>query len=89
MILVGLGIYGYSKFSDRTTLLSSAIVTTPNIQKTTSSYSYQCDGRIYCSQMTSCAEAKFFLQNCPNVRMDSDNDGVPCEQQWCTNPFAK
>ena len=45
--------------------------------------SYKCDGRIYCSQMTSCAEAKFFLENCPGVKMDGDNDGIPCEKQWC------
>jgi hypothetical protein len=44
---------------------------------------FKCDGRIYCSQMTSCEEAKFFLENCPGVKMDGDNDGVPCEQQWC------
>jgi len=44
---------------------------------------YQCDGRVYCSQMTSCAEAKYFLKNCPGVKMDGDSDGVPCERQWC------
>jgi cold shock CspA family protein len=53
------------------------------------SLSYRCDGRIYCSQMTSCAEATFFLQNCPGVKMDGDGDGVPCEQQWCTGPGAR
>ena len=42
-----------------------------------------CDGRTYCSQMTSCKEATFFLNNCPDTKMDGDNDGVPCEQQWC------
>ena len=47
------------------------------------SASFKCDGRIYCSQMTSCAEAKFFLENCPDVKMDGDNDGIPCEKQWC------
>jgi hypothetical protein len=47
------------------------------------STSFKCDGRIYCSQMTSCAEAKFFLENCPGVKMDGDNDGIPCEKQWC------
>jgi hypothetical protein len=47
------------------------------------STSYKCDGRVYCSQMTSCAEAKFFLANCPGVKMDGDNDGIPCERQWC------
>ena len=44
---------------------------------------YKCDGRTYCSQMTSCEEATYFLRNCPGVKMDGNNDGVPCEQQWC------
>lgn len=44
---------------------------------------FSCDGRAYCSQMTSCEEATFFLRNCPGVKMDGNNDGVPCEQQWC------
>ncbi|MFZ1679714.1 MAG: excalibur calcium-binding domain-containing protein, partial [Rhizobiaceae bacterium] len=45
--------------------------------------SFKCDGRTHCSQMTSCEEATFFLRNCPNVKMDGNNDGVPCEKQWC------
>lgn len=44
---------------------------------------FQCDGRTHCSQMTSCAEATFFIRNCPGTKMDGDNDGVPCESQWC------
>ena len=44
---------------------------------------YQCDGRVYCSEMTSCAEARFFLKNCRGVKMDGNHDGEPCEQQWC------
>jgi len=47
--------------------------------------SFRCDGRKFCSQMTSCAEAKYFLANCPGVKMDGDGNGVPCERQWC-NP---
>lgn len=43
----------------------------------------RCDGRTHCSQMRSCAEATYFLQHCPNTQMDGDNDGVPCERQWC------
>ena len=50
---------------------------------------FRCDGRTYCSQMTSCTEAKFFLQNCPGTKMDGNHDGIPCEQQWCTSPLAK
>ena len=45
--------------------------------------SFTCDGRTHCSQMTSCAEATYFLQNCPGTKMDGDNDGVACESQWC------
>ena len=44
---------------------------------------FSCDGRTRCSQMTSCEEAEYFLRNCPGVEMDGDNDGVPCESQWC------
>jgi hypothetical protein len=44
---------------------------------------FKCDGRTYCSQMTSCEEAAFFLKNCPGTKMDGDNDGIPCEKQWC------
>lgn len=47
------------------------------------SAAFSCDGRIYCSQMTSCAEATYFLQHCPGVKMDGGGDGVPCESQWC------
>lgn len=44
---------------------------------------FKCDGRTHCSQMRSCEEATYFLQNCPNVKMDGNNDGIPCEMQWC------
>jgi hypothetical protein len=51
--------------------------------KENSSTNSKCDGRIHCSQMKSCDEATFFLRNCPGVKMDGDNDGIPCENQWC------
>ena len=48
---------------------------------------FTCDGRQYCSQMTSCEEAMYFLENCPDVKMDGERDGegdgIPCERQWC------
>lgn len=43
---------------------------------------YKCDGRQYCSQMTSYAEAKYFNLYCPNTKMDGDRDGIPCERQF-------
>lgn len=71
--------YGYSRFP-RTVLEPSAVQA-----KTTSPARpiFKCDGRTMCSQMTSCAEAQYFLEHCPNTKMDGNNDGEPCEQQWC------
>ena len=40
---------------------------------------FRCDGRQYCTQMSSRAEAVFFINNCPNTKMDGDHDGRPCE----------
>jgi hypothetical protein len=40
---------------------------------------YSCDTRQYCSEMTSCDEARWHLQECGLTRLDSDGDGVPCE----------
>lgn len=66
--------------------LPSTIVATPTANL---SANYNCDGRRLCSQMTSCEEATYFLRHCPNTEMDGDNDGVPCESQWCTGPFGR
>ena len=53
------------------------------VEATSEAPRFVCDGRVYCSQMHSCEEATFFLQNCPGVKMDGEGDGVPCEKQWC------
>ena len=50
---------------------------------TTLKSQFRCDGRTRCPQMKSCAEATFFVKNCPGVQMDGDHDGIPCEEQWC------
>ena len=44
----------------------------------------QCKKKIYCSQMKSCEEAKYYLKKCGKyAKMDGDRDGIPCEKQWC------
>lgn len=43
---------------------------------------FSCDGRQHCSQMHSYEEARFFIRNCPNTKMDGDGDGIPCEKQF-------
>lgn len=50
---------------------------------TTDFSQFSCQGKQHCAQMTSCEEAKFYLKNCPNVKIDGDKDGIPCERQHC------
>lgn len=69
-------------YNDNSTAENAAINTkAASANSATSQFS--CDGRKHCSQMTSCAEATYFLQHCPNTQMDGNGDGVPCEKQWC------
>ncbi|HEY6133285.1 MAG TPA: thermonuclease family protein [Rubrivivax sp.] len=65
---------------------ASAVNITPaavTLPAAATSAAYRCDGRTHCSQMSSCAEATYFLRHCPGVKMDGNRDGVPCEKQWC------
>lgn len=42
--------------------------------------SYSCQPRRYCSQISSCEEAHWYLNNCSwGSKLDRDGDGVPCE----------
>jgi hypothetical protein len=87
-IIAGLGWYGYTKYQDasqRSAMesLSDSNEVSESRSETGSPSLFTCDGRTYCSQMTSCAEATYFIQHCPNTKMDGNNDGVPCEKQWC------
>lgn len=62
----------------------AAVPTVPSTPPPAVVTGFRCDGRTHCPQMRSCAEAKYFLANCPGVKMDGDRDGIPCEDQWCT-----
>ena len=45
--------------------------------------SFRCEtGKTHCSHMRSYEEALFYVRNCPNVSMDGDGDGEPCESQF-------
>ena len=79
-LLVLVGLFSiYSRFSAESmaplpvSSFNQEEVSTP--QATT--FIRQCDGRQHCSQMTSCEEATWFLQNCPNTKMDGEGDGIP------------
>jgi cold shock CspA family protein len=102
-LVAALGWYGYSRYAQRVVQIEAAAQSADPSPAPASLFEpaqqiqpaqptpirFNCDGRKYCSQMTSCKEAKLFLQNCLGMEMDGNHDGVPCEQQWCTSLFAK
>lgn len=59
----------------------------PGLASSGAATAWRCDGRAHCSQMSSCDEARWFLDHCPGMQMDGDGDGIPCETQWCTGAF--
>ena len=59
--------------------LVPSYTTKSKTNKSQSIAKFNCDGRQHCSQMTTRAEAEYFIKNCSNVKMDGDNDGIPCE----------
>ncbi len=89
LVMAALAWYGYGQLtSDDTRRAGAGLPTTATPLRAQDAAAvpapqFTCDGRTHCSAMTSCAEATFFIQNCPNTRMDGNNDGIPCEQQWC------
>ncbi len=76
--------YGRAQLSTRSdaepTVLS---ILDPAPAAASSARHFSCSGKVYCSEMASCEEATFYLHHCPNVKVDGDGDGIPCETQWC------
>lgn len=79
-LLIGAGGTIFNFFQSGSVQRVSAVTQHTN---TTNSSRYNCEGKIHCSEMTSCEEATFYIRNCPGTKMDGDGDGVPCERQWC------
>jgi cold shock CspA family protein len=78
LVITGcLGAFAYSRYNRSKALPELPAPVTSNPAK------YACDGRTMCREMTSCQEATWFIRNCPDTKMDGDDDGVPCESQWC------
>lgn len=51
-----------------------------------------CGNKRHCAQMNSCLEARFYLKHCGVKSLDSDEDGVPCEnlcQEASPTPLSK
>ncbi len=88
VIMIAIGVYGFNQYSRNRDFHRVVDVAAPvrgesPVVVPAPTTKFQCDGRTHCSQMTSCAEATFFLKSCPGTQMDGNNDGIPCERQWC------
>lgn len=57
----------------------TAQIQPPHIPQPSRSGGFTCVGKRFCREMTSCAEARFYLTQCGVRRLDGDHDGIPCE----------
>ena len=82
-IFIGIYVYSYlyPSFKARETTYYNS--STSDLETQNYKNNFTCSGKIYCSEMISCAEAYFYLNNCPGTKLDGNNDGEPCERQWC------
>jgi cold shock CspA family protein len=88
LMLAAVGWYGYSRFATERTRPPASVAPVIQTLPFAPAQTFTCDGRTRCSQMTSCAEATFFVKQCPGTQMDGDGDGKPCESQWCGGSWA-
>ena len=92
LLILGLAVWGgYRHFNPSAPTTAAPLAaaparasSTPERVLPTPAARFSCDGRQHCSQMRSCEEATYFIRNCPDTKMDGDNDGVPCESQHCS-----
>jgi cold shock CspA family protein len=82
LVVVGVAAFIYRKIPIKefdSTPVESGEVETAAVEPTEH---FQCQGKVWCSEMTSYEEAVFYLRNCPGTKMDGDGDGIPCENQF-------
>lgn len=57
----------------------------PRESQSSTRFNRSCGAKRHCSEMTSCAEARFYLRQCGIRALDGDHDGIPCES-LCAPP---
>lgn len=82
LIVIGAAIFVYHKVSKEKTFINQVKTPTVETQPEEQTEQFQCQGKVWCSQMSSYEEAVFYLRNCPGTKMDGDGDGDPCERQF-------
>lgn len=83
LLLLGMGLLGYQYYQESFSQVTGKNSARQAVVLEEQESSFICDGRQHCSEMSSCEEAEFFNRNCPDTKMDGDNDGIPCERQLC------
>ena len=73
------GLWSPSTCNGELTAATQVQTTTTSQSSTTSTTFGACGTKTTCSQMTSCDEAKYFLNACEVTKLDRDSDGTPCE----------
>ena len=82
LFVIGAAIFVYLKVSKEKTFINQVKTPPVETQPVRQTEQFQCQGKVWCSQMSSYEEAIFYLRNCPGTKMDGDGDGDPCEQQF-------
>lgn len=83
IIVLAIIIFAWLVYSDYDKKNKQGDYSFPEVQDTRSSF--ECLGKVHCSEMSSCDEAKYYLHNCPDTQLDPDGDGIPCESGLCAN----
>jgi len=78
-IIIGIVVFIYSKVPEEIPIITHAIQKIKPIREVEK---FQCQGKVWCTEMRSYEEAVFYLRNCPGTKMDGDGDGIPCERQF-------
>jgi hypothetical protein len=82
LIVIGVAVFVYSKVSKEQNFVDQIEIPASETQPIEQTEQFQCQGKVWCSEMSSYEEAIFYLRNCPGTKMDGDGDGDPCEQQF-------
>jgi cold shock CspA family protein len=82
MAIIVIAVFIYTKIfklKDQSNRISHS---TSQVEQFAQQEKFQCQGKVWCSEMSSYEEALFYLRNCPGTKMDGDSDGEPCENQF-------
>jgi cold shock CspA family protein len=82
LLIVVVAVFIYDKVSKEKTVIDRIKMPMVETSEVEQAEPFQCQGKIWCSQMSSSEEALFYLRHCPGTKMDGDNDGIPCERQF-------